>query len=132
MFLNTERRWACGINIENKLFVHGGWNSRGPLDDMLMLNLGTLDYNVNQLFFLFESCLILNYDTVFSSDEMKWEKIVQLGEVPSARRWHNLSQMHLHQHKYILYGGYDGDYYKLLSDTHILDLRKFEKFRSST
>jgi hypothetical protein len=40
MFLNTERRWACGINIDNKLFVHGGWNSRGPLDDMLMLNLG--------------------------------------------------------------------------------------------
>lgn len=49
MFLNTERRWACGINIENKLFVHGGWNSRGPLDDMLMLNLGTIQFD-----FIFE------------------------------------------------------------------------------
>jgi hypothetical protein len=94
MFLNTERRWACGINIDNKLFVHGGWNSRGPLDDMLMLNL----------------------------DEMKWETQVQLGDVPSARRWHNLSQMHSQQQRYLLYGGYDGNYYKLLSDTHILNL----------
>lgn len=50
MFLNTERRWACGINTENKLFVHGGWNSRGPLDDMLMLNLGMSTRNLRASF----------------------------------------------------------------------------------
>lgn len=64
---------------------------------------------------------------VFLVDEMKWETQVQLGDVPSARRWHNLSQMHSQQQRYLLYGGYDGNYYKLLSDTHILNLRKFEK-----
>jgi hypothetical protein len=59
---------------------------------------------------------------------MQWSKQVMSGEVPSARRWHNLSQMHSQQQKYLLYGGYDGNYYKLLNDTFIFDLRKYLGF----
>ena len=39
---NVERRWHSShfFERENKFMIHGGWNQGGPLEDLLMLDLG--------------------------------------------------------------------------------------------
>jgi len=78
--------------MENKFFVHGGWNV-DPLSDM-----NVLDW-----------------------ESKNWSKL-ELPEAPSARRWHTLTQMQGNSKQFLLYGGYDGDFKVLRDDMHILDL----------
>ncbi len=42
--------------------------------------------------------------------------------IPPARRWHSLTPLVEDVGKCILYGGYDGNFAKLLNDVYILDI----------
>lgn len=59
---NVERRWHCSFVIENKVFLHGGWNNGGPLSDMISFNM----------------------------ENSKWEQVA-VENAPSARRWHTVT-----------------------------------------
>lgn len=39
---NVERRWHQAFTIDRKIFVHGGWNDGGPLDDLIYFDIGLL------------------------------------------------------------------------------------------
>lgn len=75
----SERRWAAHCVVDNHLiFVHGGWNDAGPLQDAFS----------------------------FDCRAKKWNKIETKGAVPSARRWHvacSASPLQV-----MIMGGYDG------------------------
>lgn len=92
---NVERRWHCSFTIGTKVFLHGGWNNGGPLNDLISLNV----------------------------EDFKWETLLPENP-PSARRWHTLTPTE--NNKFLLFGGYDGNHAKLLSDTHVLDINKLK------
>jgi len=54
---------------------------------------------------------------------MKWETLNFEENVPTPRRWHTITPI-ADTHKFLLFGGYDGDYKKLFNETHILDMNK--------
>jgi len=47
---NLERRWHCSFQIEDKLFIHGGWNKTGPLSELLCFELATQKWTKNRMF----------------------------------------------------------------------------------
>lgn len=87
---NVERRWHQSFLVDNKFFVHGGWNDGGPIDDMLFLDLGNLD-GVN----------VAGSNIV---DTMDWTAVNFTDNIPCGRRWHTLVQKKQSQ-KYLLFGG---------------------------
>lgn len=89
---NVERRWHCSYHINNKLILHGGWNSFGALNSLVSLDLDTMKW-----------------------DTLAWEN------GPSPRRWHTLSPMPGHPERLFSYGGYDAPKHPL-NDSFILDL----------
>jgi len=94
---NVERRWHQSFVKNDKFFIHGGWNDRGPpgLDGMIYLDLGT----------------------------MEWATITYDGPCPPSRRWHSMIEVQ-HSDKFLMFGGYNGDKKNLLSDMYIFDLEK--------
>lgn len=49
-----ERRWSCGFYFEreDKFFVHGGWNTSGPLGDIILFDFGSFLATMKQLYFV--------------------------------------------------------------------------------
>jgi len=92
----AERRWAAHCVVDNNtMFVHGGWNDGGPLDDAVALDVRTQKWN-----------------------KFETKKGVSLS--PSARRWHT-ANCEPQSHDVIVVGGYDGK--KHYSDCWIFDFR---------
>jgi len=97
---NQERRWHCFFLHDNKYIAHGGWNDSGSLDDLIVLNL----------------------------DTMQWQQITPKGGKsriaavwPSARRWHTLTPLQEGSSSCLLFGGYNGSTTPL-GDAYMLNL----------
>lgn len=58
---NVERRWHQSFSIENKIFVHGGWNDGGPLSDTIYFDLGNDCFFFLPFFVQTYLVLIFNY-----------------------------------------------------------------------
>jgi len=101
---NVERRWHCGVFVDERLIVHGGWNDGGPLSDMLML----------------------------PWDSMKWSSVELSGEAPSPRRWHSLTALNNNPRQQLLYGGYNGVRTHLFSDFYLMNLESQQWVRLDT
>ncbi len=117
---NVERRWHCSYHINNKLILHGGWNSFGALNSLVSLDLGTLCRRVchEVVCRVCVACALTG--VVNRTDTMKWDTLAWENG-PSPRRWHTLSPMPGHPERLFSYGGYDAPKHPL-NDSFILDL----------
>jgi hypothetical protein len=119
---NVERRWHCSYHINNKLILHGGWNSFGALNSLVSLDLGTLCRRVCHVV----ACALTG--VVKRTDTMKWDTLAWENG-PSPRRWHTLSPMPGHPERLFSYGGYDAPKHPL-NDSFILDLGTAHQLQS--
>lgn len=94
---NVERRWHQSFAIDRKIFVHGGWNDGGPLDDLIYFDVDSLD----------------------------WKTMNFTSSIPKGRRWHTLTRIS-ETNSFFMFGGFDGDKKKKLGDLHFLNVETEE------
>jgi len=99
---DLDRRWHCGSYLaqSDKAIIHGGWNDRGPLGDVLLY-----DFSNN------------SFETIKSKSNKE--------SVPSARRWHTLNPLIHRSDEFFVFGGYTADSNNkssILGDQYIFNL----------
>ena len=104
---DLDRRWHCGSYLSHldKVVVHGGWNDRGPLGDMIVY-----DCNAN------------TWETLKFSGDHKPIKMSK-SKAPSPRRWHTFTP--IKSETFFVFGGYTSESKNtssILGDQYIFDL----------
>eukprot|EP01095_Lingulamoeba_sp_RSL-Kostka_P008754 TRINITY_DN296_c1_g1_i1.p1 TRINITY_DN296_c1_g1~~TRINITY_DN296_c1_g1_i1.p1 ORF type:complete len:343 (+),score=86.92 TRINITY_DN296_c1_g1_i1:363-1391(+) len=106
-----ERRWFQSFQVNNHLFIHGGFDYNGPINSMYKIsvdeivnlyNNGNNNDNNNNI--------QLNTKKNQKKKKIKTNFVLvnQKGCVPSPRRWHTVTPNSFNENQCFLFGGYDG------------------------
>ncbi|KAL6059052.1 hypothetical protein QOT17_014462 [Balamuthia mandrillaris] len=99
---DLDRRWHCSYRKDNLLFVHAGWNDRGPLNDVLTFNLETQKWQQTRFSGTSSS-------SSFGKRTKKRQQTHEALDHPSPRRWHTMIPLEENPSSLFVFGGYDGD-----------------------